>query len=253
MKTRSSLSRRTRTFLFGLSLPAVVTGCQNSSGFLQSKETCATAHPGIRGSSPSGSSGDMNGQCSPIDDHIQHCHGNADECKRPDDFDRAAIPAPPGTYVNQWNEAMICSARQNHLIVSRHEWFSGGFELGPEGREHVISLAPRMVGTLDNVFIELEPVQLRDQETLEVAMARTLQLNEDRLRAVVLLLTESGLTDSDERVFLVPLEGVGVRGVEAPLIYNRLLFGGQRGGQNGGGNMGGGQDGGGFGGGGGMF
>jgi hypothetical protein len=257
VKNQSSLSLRTRLFLVGLSFPAMVTGCQNSGSILQSKETCAIAHSRNSGSSPSGSSGDMNGGSSPIGGNVQQCRGNSDECKRPNDFDRAAIPAPPGTYVLQWSEAMICSARRTHLIVSRHEWFSGGSELGPEGREHVLALATRLAGSVDNVLIEPEPVQLGDEETLEDAMARTSQTNEDRRTVVVQLLTESGLTDADQRVFLVPLEVVGVHGIEAPLIYNRLLFGGQGGGQGGnqnsGGNMGGGQGGGAFGGGGGMF
>jgi hypothetical protein len=75
---------------------------------------------------------------------------------------------------------------------------------------------------------------------------------------VVQLMVDSGVADADQRVGVLSSNGVGVRGIEAPRIYNGLLFGGQGAGQggnqNGGGNMGAGQGmgggGGGFGGGG---
>jgi hypothetical protein len=152
---------------------------------------------------------------------------------------------------------MICAARQYHLIVSRHEWFSGGIELGPEGCNQVGFLETRLGGNSDNVFVEMEPVQPNYEESLEDALNRTAALNEDRRAAVVQYLSDAGLPDAEQRVFLMPLERVGVHGFEAPRVYNRLLFGGQGGGQggnqNGGGNMGGGNMGGGQGGNGGGF
>jgi uncharacterized membrane protein YgcG len=152
---------------------------------------------------------------------------------------------------------MICSARQQQLLISRHEWFSGGNALGPEGREHVLQLSELMKSSGYLITIELEPVQLDYDETFEEATARTIQLNEQRREVVVQLMNDSGVADAYQRVVLLPSNAVGVRGVEAPRIYNGLLFGGQGGGgagnQNGGGNMGAGQGnggGGGFGGGG---
>ena len=248
MSKRASPSRRKQLLLFSLSMPAMVTGCQSSGSFLASDESCTSERSGFSGSSLTEVSSDMNGRYSPIGGSAQQCSGGKEsECKRRDDFDRSAIPAPPGTYVNQWNEAMICSARQYHLIVSRHEWSSGGIELGPEGREHVASLATRLSGNSDNVFIETEPVQPSYEESLEDALNRTAALNDDRRATVIQHLVESGLADAEQRVFLMPVERVGMHGFEAPRVYNRLLSGGQGGGQ------GGGQAGGGIGGGGGGF
>ena len=238
----------------------VFAGCQSSSGLLTSTESCAE-----RGHGSSGAAGNHNGhfwfsrQNSGLGSG-QECRDNGNDgvCKRSDTIDRAAVPAPPGTYVNQWNDAMICSARQQQLLINRHEWFSGGNALGPEGREHVLQLSELMKSSGYLITIELEPVQLDYDETFEEATARTIQLNEQRREVVVQLMNDSGVADAEQRVFLLPSNAVGVRGVEAPRIYNGLLFGGQGGGgggnQNGGGNMGAGQGngggGGGFGGGG---
>jgi hypothetical protein len=237
---------------------SVFAGCQSSSGLLTSRESCAE-----QGRGSSGAVGNHNGHLwfsgqNPDRGSGQECRGNGNDgvCKRSDTIDPAAVPASHGTYVNQWNDAMICSARQQQLLISRHEWFSGGNELGPEGREHVLQLSELMKSSGYLITIELEPVQLDYDETFEEATARTVQLNEQRREVVVQLMNDSGVADADQRVFLLPSNSVGVRGVEAPRIYNGLLFGGQGGGgggnQNGGGNMGAGQGngGGGFGGGG---
>jgi hypothetical protein len=108
------------------------------------------------------------------------------------------------------------------------------------------------------IAIEQEPVQLDYDETFDEATARVAELNEQRRNVVVQLMVDSGVADADQRVGVLSSNGVGVRGIEAPRIYNGLLFGGQGAGQggnqNGGGNMGAGQGmgggGGGFGGGG---
>lgn len=239
---------------------SVFVGCQSSSELLTSRESCAE-----QGRGSLGAVGNHNGHLwfsgqNPDRGSGQECRGNGNDgvCKRSDTIDPAAVPAPPGTYVNQWNDAMNCSARQQQLLISRHEWFSGGNELGPEGREHVLQLSELMKSSGYLITIELEPVQLDYDETFEEATARTIQLNEQRREVVVQLMNDSGVADADQRVFLLPSNSVGVRGVEAPRVYNRLLFGGQGSGgggnQNGGGNMGAGQGmgagGGGFGGGG---
>jgi hypothetical protein len=239
---------------------SVFAGCQSSSGFFSSTDSCAD-----QGRGSSGTSDIHNGHLwfsgqNPRRGSGQECRGNGNDgvCKRSDTIDRAAVPAPPGTYINQWSDAMICSARHQQLLISRHEWFAGGNELGPEGREHVLQLSELMKGSGYLITIEQEPVQLDYDDTFEEATARVAQLNEQRRDVVVQLMADSGVADADQRVFLLPANGVGVRGVEAPRIYNGLLFGGQGnqqgGSQNGGGNMGAGQGmggvGGGFGGGG---
>lgn len=172
-----------------------------------------------------------------------------------------AIPAPPGTYVNGWNDAMICSARNQEYVVSRHEWFSGGEQLGPDGRKHVQRLAQSLATHDGYVFIEEEPVDIQSRETYDEALIRTQTLNEHRGQVVASELQELGIADAHQRVIIGPLDRVGIRGVESPRVYNQILFGGGRGGGlmggagmgmggMGMGGMGGGGMGGGFGGGG---
>ena len=175
--------------------------------------------------------------------------------ERSADFGQAAVPAPPGTYVNVWNDAMICSARRHDFVIARHEWFSGGGQLGPEGRQHVTRLADVMAAGSQNVIVEAEPTELRSEESLDEALARTSGLNEQRRNDVVAILAKHGILDADQRVLMAPIDRVGTRGVEAPQVYNQLLQGGiGRGGQFGGrGGAGGGQNFGGGGGGGGFY
>jgi len=128
-------------------------------------------------------------------------------------------------------------------VVARHEWFSGQDQLGPEGREHVGALAEAVAYNDHPVVLESEPVALLGDETYDEALARTAQLNESRRQSVVAALAASGVPDAPERVILTPVERVGVRGAEAPRIYNQMIngfggFGGGRGNQLG--NRGGG-------------
>ena len=143
-------------------------------------------------------------------------------------------------------------------MVARHEWFSGEDQLGPEGREHVNALADALPYNEHPVVLESEPVALLGDETYDEALTRTAELNESRRHSVIARLAGQGVSDASERVILSPLDRVGVRGAEAPRIYNQMIsgFGGLgrgRGGQfgngGGGGGFGGLGGGGGFGGG----
>ena len=179
------------------------------------------------------------------------------QLKRHPDIGKTAIPSPPGTYVNPWYDAQICSARAYDYVISRHEWFAGGRELGPDGKLHVRKLADGLLSCPEQVILEAEPVIFEGTEALNVAEQRTDELNEHRRQVVIAGLQEHGVSDAADRVFVAPLDRVGVHGIEAPRIYNQLIWGGggggQRGGQRGGGGFGGGGGGfgGGFGGGGG--
>lgn len=230
-----------------LALLGAITGCQTSSR--QVARQCD-----VSGSGSSCRSGQLAGSssASTTSSGIRPCGG--DECERGADFGQAAVPAPPGTYVNGWNDAMICSARRHDFVISRHEWFSGGGQLGPEGRLHVTRIAEALPQRTEHVIIEAEPTELRGDETLDEALARTAGLNEQRRSDVVAMLIHHGVLDAEQRVILAPVDRVGVRGIEAPRVYNQLLQGGfgGRGGQRGGG-FGGGGGGGGFGRGGGGF
>lgn len=244
---RSQLLRQLSVHLGTLVLVGAITGCQTMGH--NAAQQCASTGSGT--SCPSGQLLDSSYSHS----GISPCGGKT--CERKADIGRSAVPAPPGTYVNGWNDAMIHSAQRHDFVVARHEWFSGGGQLGPEGRQHVARIAEVLPQFPDNVIIEAEPTELRGDETLDEALARTAGLNEQRRNDVVATLANHGVLDAQQRVLLAPIDRVGVRGVEAPRVYNQLLQGGfgGRGGQQGGGIGGGGagRGGGGFGGGGGGF
>ncbi len=181
---------------------------------------------------------------------------NCEECKRADDFGPDAIPGPPETYVRPWNDAMICSARQQQFLFARHEWYNGGLQPGPEGQRHLNTMAEAMLVAPHQVVVEEEPPLLFQDEAYQDAIARTDALNQQRRAVVVDALLKAGVADAEQRVWLSSIDRVGIHGAEAPRAYNRLIFGGnQQGNQGGGmgGGLGGAMGGGGFGGGGGGF
>ncbi|MDG2223955.1 MAG: hypothetical protein P8L85_21420 [Rubripirellula sp.] len=169
-----------------------------------------------------------------------------------------AVPAPPGTYVTAWREAQWAGALQRHWVITLNEWFSGGDQLSPDGSQHLGRIANAMLETPNWVVIEKQPVQLHRDEAYDEAIQRIEQLQERRRQVVVDGLARSGIADADRWVIFREDRSVGVRGIEAPQIFNRQFQGsgrgnrgrGGRGGFGGGGFGGGGFGGGGFGGGG---
>lgn len=241
---RTIAHQRLSALVASLVLMGPIFGCQ-SSGHQASQQFAGT---GSATSCPSGQTVDSSYSNSGVRPYDEEA------CERQADFGKAAVPAPPGTYVNGWNDALIDSARRHDFVISRHEWFSGGGQLGPEGRRHVARMAGVLPQCPDNIIIEAEPAELRGNETLDEALARTAGLNEQRRNDVVGTLMDHDVLDAQQRVILAPIDRVGVRGVEAPRVYNNLLQSGSggRGGQRGGGIGGGtGGGGGGIGGGGG--
>lgn len=109
--------------------------------------------------------------------------------------------------MNGWNDALICSARRHDFVISRHEWFSGGGQLGPEGRQHVARIAAVLSQYPDNIIIEAEPTELRGEGTLDEALARTAGLNEQRRNDIVATLMNHGVrTLSSESYSLLSIE-----------------------------------------------
>lgn len=174
-----------------------------------------------------------------------------------------AVPAPPGTYLATWRNATWDAGTAAGRTLSRNLWFGGGDQLSPGGLELVDFLADSMAQNHHPVVIETEPVLLNDDETYEAALQRIDALHQRRRQAVVDRLAIAGVPDPDTRVVMTGDRGVGVRGVEAPAVYNAQFsglrgqngrgrggFGGGVGGLGGGGFGGGGFGGGGFGGGG---
>jgi hypothetical protein len=162
----------------------------------------------------------------------------------------SAIPMPPGSYVNAWQEAMTDQAALQHFLVTRNLWYAGGNQLGPEGRQRMLTIAQALECCPTMVWIEEEPVEIEPGQSYQQAVQDNLRLNEERRMAVVETLTGLGYVNADGLVAFSQDRSVGTRGVEAPMIFNRQFMGGmgRRGGMGGGmGGFGGGM--GGFGGG----
>lgn len=169
------------------------------------------------------------------------CTSDCDDCCRTDDFCVDAVPAKPGTYVNGWNDAMRCAARDVDFVIHRNSWFNGGVEPGPQAVEDLQKFGELLQAGDDHLIVEVEPVQPLYEETLAQASARTEQINQTRYDVVVAALTDAGVADAASRVHLSSLEPVGSRGIEAPRVFQQLFFGGNRNGGQGG--LGGGQGG----------
>lgn len=172
------------------------------------------------------------------------------ECVRCPDFAATAIPPPPGTYVCRWIRAQNDRAGEIDFVVHQHEWYQDGAKLGPQGRRHVEALAYRLPLTPYLVVIEPHEVQVRANEDIDAAIARSRELDQIRRRYVVESLAAAEVADANERVIIEYPRDEGLLGEETPRVYRQLLRSGTRGGSGG---FGGGIGGGGFGGGGGSF
>lgn len=167
-----------------------------------------------------------------------------------------AIPSPPGTYVNAWLDAQQATASQRHRVITRNEWFAGGDQLSPDGVQHLHRLASVMSHDPSWVVIESQPLSLKTDESYSEALQRINELQQRRRQLVVAQLSSGGVADADRWVIFAEDRTVGVRGIEAPQIFNRQFQTGGQGNRGGAGNngfgggLGGGGLGGGFGGGG---
>lgn len=241
----NSLSQKSR-----FSASVVAGACLFSAGLLsgcQSADTCCGSSEPVSSSSFAGGPG---GQLVSVHRTAGYAECPPDEsCDRGEDIPGRGIPAPPGTYVSGWSDAMTATAAKHQFVVERAEWFSGGDQLGPDGQRHLRQLAERLPMTVERVIVEAEPLRFEDREqTYEDAQQTTKELNEQRRNQIVAGLTKLGVANAESRVFVEPLDRVGVRGIEAPRVFLQGISGGSRGGRGGGGQGGGG---GGFGGGGG--
>lgn len=169
-----------------------------------------------------------------------------------------AVPVAPGTYVNAWSDTMAESADRQHEIITRNYWYQGGEQLGPDGRLRVTQIAESFAQYPRIVLLEEEPVAIAREQSYEEALEQTRQLNLQRKNAVIDALAQQGISGAESMVLFTTDRSVGVRGVEAPNVYNAQysggmgmggrggMFGGGMGGMFGGGMMGGGMMGGGM-------
>ncbi len=131
---------------------------------------------------------------------------------------------------------MTATAGKHQFVIERSEWFSGGDQLGPDGREHLQQLAAQLPATEERLIVEAEPLRFDDgEQPYEEAVQSTTELNERRRSLVAAQLTTLGVADAEWRVVVQPLKRVGVRGIEAPGVFLRGVSGGRGQGGRGGG------------------
>ncbi|XZE51442.1 hypothetical protein SH139x_003093 [Planctomycetaceae bacterium SH139] len=163
---------------------------------------------------------------------------NTDRCVDP--LAPGAIPSPPGTYVNQWSEAMSQQAANQQSIITRNLWFNGSTDLGPDGQEKMVDLADSLTQYPHLVLLEEEPINIKPDQTYQEALYAQLEINETRRTKVIDSLAALGVVGIDNLVTFTTDKPVGVRGIEAPQIYNTqfmgggMMMGGGRGGRGGG-------------------
>src|SRR5262245_4852589 len=146
---------------------------------------------------------------------------------------KGAQPAPLGTYVNKFIEIQTGIAEADDFVLYKHMWYRAGTELGPLGRYQLDLITRRLPNVPFPVVIETSKNDNLDQQRREI---------------IASLLAARGFTDPSRVIVAYP-QAEGLYGDEAPIIYNRLVFGGLLGGGLGGqGGITGGQLGGGFGG-----
>ncbi len=184
-----------------------------------------------------------------------------------------AVPPPLGAISCQWHGAQHAKAQGAEWVVFQNSWYQGGNILGPEGREQLRGLVPRMQESTQPVIIEPVMIYIRrdlqedygktERQIYEETLARAQELDSQRREHVVALLADAGVPDADQRVVLDKPPYDPIYGHDAQQAYfmhevgragfgigrGRGGFGGGFGGGLGGG-LGGGFGGGGFGGGG---
>ena len=144
-----------------------------------------------------------------------------------------AVPVPAGTYLAAWREAQSAGAQQRHWVIPRNEWFSQGDQLSPDGLRHLDRVSATMAERPNWVVVETEPVQLERDETYDEALERIEQLQTRRRQVVVDRLVAAGIPDAEQWVIFAEDRNVGVRGIEAPQIFNRQFQTGGRGNRGG--------------------
>lgn len=157
------------------------------------------------------------------------CFKRIDNCSS---IPKGAIPQPYGWFVHGWQNAQCAKAEADDFVIYKHEWFKGGYELGPYGIYHMQQILKRLPGVPFPVLLQVE-----SQDPAR---------NETRRAVIVNFLAQVGVPDAETRVVLGYPEAEGLYGDEAPRIYQRLItyqnpfmnmFGGGMGGMGFGGGL----------------
>jgi hypothetical protein len=135
----------------------------------------------------------------------------------PTHFRAGVLPAPLGSYVDDWHSAQAAAADVDRFVVYRHEWFQGGKTLGPYGRHHVQQIARRLLTSGAPFPVVIQP-DLQDEK-----------LNAARQTEIVNLLLAAGIPDALDRVILAFPQAEGLYGDAAPRIFLQQIQGGRTG------------------------
>jgi uncharacterized membrane protein YgcG len=149
------------------------------------------------------------------------------------DFPPGAVPAPAGTYRDQWHAAQSARADRDFFVFYLYEWRGESDRLSPFGERHLARTVQRAAHTPHPLVVEPSGDALLDQRRV-VALQIALAAYDAAWGAYPVVLGHS--------------EAEPLYGFESPRVLRGFTDGGQGGGQGGG--MGGGMGGGGMGGGG---
>jgi len=140
------------------------------------------------------------------------CHEDGHICSTDKcaDIPPGAIPQPAGVYNCRWTNEQAARAEQDKFVIHQMEWFSGGDQLGPDGRRHIEQIAKRW-GEVPYPII--------------VSASDDSSLNTKRQQIIVETLTRLGVDDADRRVKVGYPEAEGLYGTEA-VRYGNIRLGG---------------------------
>ncbi|MFO0903159.1 MAG: hypothetical protein U0939_09180 [Pirellulales bacterium] len=162
-----------------------------------------------------------------------------------------AVPPPLGAISCQWHEAQHAKAQGAEWVLFQNSWYQGGNLLGPDGRDQLRGLVPRLQDSTQPIIIEPVMIYIRrdlqedygksERQIYEETLTRAQELDLQRREHVVELLAEAGVADADKRVVLGKPPYDPIYGHDAQQAYfmhevGRAGFGvgGRRGGFGGG-------------------
>lgn len=132
------------------------------------------------------------------------------------DIPCGAIPVPPGTYTNAYLNKHADKAEVDDFVLYYNDWKDGTAELGPFGRPHMAQIIARLPTVPYPVIVQPEEDTVTPPEKLK-------RLTELRRAAVVEMLAQAKIPDAADRVVIGHPTAEGLFGVEADVIYPRMI------------------------------
>ncbi|GIW98547.1 MAG: hypothetical protein KatS3mg111_1880 [Pirellulaceae bacterium] len=140
-------------------------------------------------------------------------------CDHCADIPHGAVPAPPGTYNAQWQQAQATRADEDHLVFYQYEWLGHSNRLSPFGERHLERLLDRFPQNPSPIIVETSGDDRRDQQ---------------RIAALRAYLAEQAPAWEDYPIEIGRSQAEPLYGVESPRVTNGFIGGRGAGGQVGG-------------------